>query len=685
VDAGFTTNGTTPVHVSALMGQRILILVSVDTGSDARDWGYVPVDSRYFATSYFIPYAPSGKRASEDMQLLVTPVYDGTTIYVDYDQDGVIDDNVTLNRLESWGFYDPDDMDNTGTHLFSDFDFTVVYGETRYADAGQTLAGYDWGYTLIPLDYLHYITALNITKTVFPPVVPYRSLVTFTLTVKSGNYTISDVDVYDILPVNCTYVQGSTTITHTDGTISHLDPTVSGQVITWDLDEEMEPYEILTVVFDSNASACAGFTYRDIAVANGTDPWGNFITPEAYGFVTVSCAGMVVGTLEDVTDPTPAPVPGVTVTLRNCTDGTVYALDVTDGNGLYSFIDLRGGLYCVFYNTSDPDLGSLLPKSDDDPTEPEVDPLSSSANFTLPENGYHRHDFQVALPVDLAIEKTGPATAFLGDKVAYNYTVTNEGLTDASYVEVVDDVCGNATYVSGDLDLDGELDPGESWLFQCTHTVDVLDPDPLVNTANVTTSDMDIDPSDDQDDWSVDLIRRRMDVDKTLTDPPGGVADINDTIVFTVTVANLGDTPLYTVPLNDTYDPSKLDYLSADPSPDSIDEGLGALLWNDLTGPGDLSPGENVTIAINFTAVGATEPGSTTNRGLVVNASLGEHGYISGEDSASLVIVREKPVGGEVMPPDLAPLRRAIEALLLAVAAAITATVLRIRARPGPV
>lgn len=663
VDPSFTTNGTIPVHISALEGQRILILISVDTGSGSRDWGYVPADSRYFAVAYYIPYAPSGKLNSKDMQLFVTPLFDGTIIYVDYDQDGVVDDNVTLNRLESWGFFDPADMDNTGTHLYSDFDFTVVYGETAYADSGGIHAGYDWGYTLIPLDYAHYTTALNVTKDVFPPAVPCGNNVTFTVTVKSGNYTISDVDVYDLLPDNFTYMHGSTTITHANGSVSHIDPSVNGQMVFWDLNEDMGPYKVLILEFVANVTDCPSDYYQNVVVANGTDPWGNVITPEAYAFIYVSSGGVITGTIKDVTDPTYIPVPGVDVALKNCTDDTLLVVSPTDGNGLYKFTELKAGEYCVFYNTSDPDLGFRVPISDDDPTEPVSDPLSTSADFFLLENGYYEHHFQVALPVDLVIEKTGPVNATMGQVITYNYTVTNEGDTDAVDVAVTDDVCGNATYVSGDADMDGEVDPGETWLFQCTHNVSLSDPNPLINTANVSTSDLDVDPSDNADDWSVTLFLWDMGVEKKLEHPPGGVAQLYDTVVFTVTITNLGNTYLLVVPLNDTYDPTKLDYMYADPPPNSTNEVKGVLLWSDLTGIEHLNPGANLTVEIVFTAIEPTAPNHTLNLATVVNASFGEFGNLTREDSAVVVIRAPAPVGGEVIPPDMDQLVRRLEEL----------------------
>jgi hypothetical protein len=62
------------------------------------------------------------------------------------------------------------------------------------------------------------------------------------------------------------------------------------------------------------------------------------------------------------------------------------------------------------------------------------------------------------------------------------------------------------TYVSGDTDNDGCIDPGETWTFEATYTVQAGDPDPLVNTATVSSDADDPDLSNNVATWSVDLI-----------------------------------------------------------------------------------------------------------------------------------------------------------------------------------
>ena len=353
----------------------------------------------------------------------------------------------------------------------------------------------------------------------------------------------------------------------------------------------------------------------------------------AFGRLTANA--VIVGSIMDISGDEPEPVPGVTVYLTNCTDGTILNDTSTRGDGLYYFLNLTTGEYCVHYDTGDGDLGDLIPYSDDDPTQPVMNPYSSSVNFSLPPQCLYEHNFMVSLPVDLNIQKTGPTSAIRGATITYTYTVINEGLTDAADVQVTDDVCGPITYMGGDTDGDSELDPGETWIYSCQHTVQPGDPDPLVNIVNVTTSDVDEDPSDDEDTWTVDLLSMGFIVEKTLES--SSMAFLGDTVVFKINITNNGDASFHTVPLNDTYDPTVLEYKTALPPPDDVTT-PGLLLWDDLTGAGSLTPGQSILVQVNYTAIGNSYPDVTVNHANVSRAAVGEGLYMHGYDNASLTV-----------------------------------------------
>lgn len=78
--------------------------------------------------------------------------------------------------------------------------------------------------------------------------------------------------------------------------------------------------------------------------------------------------------------------------------------------------------------------------------------------------------FRNVVKYDLAVDKTGPETAAPGQTITYSYAVTDAG--PASVVPTIkDDKTGTPTYVGGDTNGDGLLNPGETWLYQANYTV----------------------------------------------------------------------------------------------------------------------------------------------------------------------------------------------------------------------
>jgi hypothetical protein len=71
---------------------------------------------------------------------------------------------------------------------------------------------------------------------------------------------------------------------------------------------------------------------------------------------------------------------------------------------------------------------------------------------------------------DLAVDKSGPATATAGQRITYTYTVTNNGPAAVTPV-LSDDKTGAPVYQSGDTNNDGLIQQGEEWLYTAQYTV----------------------------------------------------------------------------------------------------------------------------------------------------------------------------------------------------------------------
>lgn len=99
---------------------------------------------------------------------------------------------------------------------------------------------------------------------------------------------------------------------------------------------------------------------------------------------------------------------------------------------------------------------------------------------------------EVSLPYEhagaLSVEKrASAATAVVGDVVTYTYAITNPGDGAVSGLALTDDRCAPVTFVDGDTDGDGRLDPGETWRYRCLQTMGA--PGSLVNIATATGTD----------------------------------------------------------------------------------------------------------------------------------------------------------------------------------------------------
>jgi uncharacterized repeat protein (TIGR01451 family) len=188
-------------------------------------------------------------------------------------------------------------------------------------------------------------------------------------------------------------------------------------------------------------------------------------------------------------------------------------------------------------------------------------------------------DVDVRCPLDIALTKTGPALAHVGDTVTYDFTVTNTGFVDLVNVNLVDPICDAGTLVlvtrgDGDaiLEIDQSADVGlqrEVWTYRCTRVVRATDPDPLPNTATVTGTDADNRTTVDTASWVVDLIHPAISIVKTAN--PVFVTD-SGPVTYTYVITNTGDTTLSNILV--------------------VDDILGA-----IGTVGSLAPGESLTMA----------------------------------------------------------------------------------------
>lgn len=143
--------------------------------------------------------------------------------------------------------------------------------------------------------------------------------------------------------------------------------------------------------------------------------------------------------------------------------------------------------------------------------------------------------------------KTAPASAHVGDEITYILTVTNPGNTPLAITGWVDDVCSATPTLTSRQGGDSLLDPGETWVYGCSHVVGEGDPGPLVNIATVTGADQLETSVHSTDRAPTDILKPAISVTKSATPR----VHVGDTVLYTMVVTNTGDAPLSSVHLTD--------------------------------------------------------------------------------------------------------------------------------------
>jgi len=422
---------------------------------------------------------------------------------------------------------------------------------------------------------------LTISKSDHPDQIHVGETTTYTIEVSAGMCCCEGIEVIDTLPHGLSYA-GNANLSP-DSVTSNPDGTTT---IIWHLDMDCcgcHPSDFLDGPCNDvhDGMDCDGCEPSPITItfdARGIDcgTWTNHVRARS----THYCCAIVAEAEEDTT--VIAPAIKITKSGPDCAhEGDIITYNFTVENiGCCDLYDVK---------VTDPLFGASwehyighLPKGgqvtfSQDYTIPEgaSDPLVNTATATgedelgLTVSGTDSHSVNILHP-GIAITKAGPDSAHVGDTITYTYTVTNPGDTPLSGVSVLDDRAGVASYVSGDTNGDGKLDPGETWIFTATYTIPAPSGD-ITNTATASGTDALGLLVTDTVSWTVDVLHPGIEVTKS-----GSLyAHEGDRIIYIITVKNTGDCDL-AVTVSDPL--------------------LGGIIWT-----GVLSPGASQVIARDYT------------------------------------------------------------------------------------
>ncbi len=380
-DGGIAATVTVPAGSSAeytgtsASGQRFfadapfyaMAVVDADETNNVHDWGFSLVPSLGLTGQSVIGFAPGTEDLSQaDMSpVWVTAVAD-TTVCVDFDRDGTIDQTTPLDRLESLRITDTGDNDMTGALIYSindpNGDNAPTICDSTGDDDTQTDIAPVWGQN--PATSTTGAPAIDIGTTVLAVPKYAVSKRTELLIDADGSTTISpgdtvlfriEVDNYGALPLN--------DATLTDSMPAELDYDPNNSDSGWvcggsPLVCQLGPFSL--AAFSTQAYDLAAVIPED-AVSVSTientvtlDP-GTGEPPADGGTATPVRTARLGDRIwndlngDGVQDAGEPGIADVTVELRDgtCTPGGDCPTTTTDGTGAYAFTGLTAGDYTV--------------------------------------------------------------------------------------------------------------------------------------------------------------------------------------------------------------------------------------------------------------------------------------------------------------------------------------------------
>jgi uncharacterized repeat protein (TIGR01451 family) len=320
-----------------------------------------------------------------------------------------------------------------------------------------------------------------------------------------------------------------------------LSDTVGGVAVSGGPIASLAPGAVDTSTFTGSytvtqADIDAG-SFVNTATVTGTPPSGPDVSDPDDETVTLEQAPAL--SIEKTGDVGPIPLGDsidYTITVTNSGNVTLHNVTVTDP--LLGISQNVGTLAPQAFQVIN---GTYGPVTLNDLPGPVVNTATAVSDEAGPVDD--DHSVEVYGNPELTIEKTGDAGPVrIGESINYMITVTNTGDVPLNNVTVTDPLLG----ISQNL---GTLNPSDVRVINGTYgpVVERDRPGPIVNTATADSDETE--PVDDEHSVPIYVPVPSLAIDK---DGPG-VAEIGDTIVYTITVTNNGDVDLTNVTLTDPF------------------------------------------------------------------------------------------------------------------------------------
>jgi uncharacterized repeat protein (TIGR01451 family) len=311
-------------------------------------------------------------------------------------------------------------------------------------------------------------------------------------------------------------------------------------------------------------------------------------------------------------DPVPAAITGVTASCGTPTGGAVCGAINLAGNDVTSAITmLPAGASVTFTigGAAPADAATLTNTATITPPTGVTDPDNSNNNSSVATT--------VSAQADLAVVKSGPATAVPGTTVTYSIAVTNNGPDSALAVQLADPTLAGLAFVSASTPCQagfpcalGDLPNGASTLVSATFAVAANASGSVVNTASVSSPTPDPDSSNNTSTVTTPVVVAATSADLSLVKTGPASAAAGGTVIYTIVVANHGPDAVPDAVIADPT-PAGLGFVSASaPCAGGFPCALGAL-----------ANGASISLSVTY-AIDTGFSGSIVNTASVSSATV---------------------------------------------------------------
>lgn len=456
---------------------------SIDAGLRISDWGYSLAPNNLLDNEYFLGWAPAyafsvlpfdpGNGGDDRSGLFITAAQDNTIIFVDEDVNGVPDQTISLDRLQTAyvtssnvGALNDDDLSQA--RIYATGPYAMAYGQNPDNSAISDGPALDLGYTVLPTSDRWFDLVLDVDKSANPTLLAAETIgaiTTFTVRAYSQSFSVDELVIVDTLPAGMEYVAGFTIVTLPDNTTvtgptADDGNTTGATTMTW---SEVDVFGAFANLAENQAISISfrarttvdtfleGALATNNVVASGSRTVQGIeqvFTATDFAFVTFSDSSLAITKTSDV-DPLAFPGDTITYTVNILNDGVAPLTNISVYDALPDGVTYGSGTV-VF-----PPMGSAA-------TNPAPGLISASDGYSL----------AVGESLVLTI------TAIVDDPLATSISeLTNQACATSDEIRLplcadVTDPVSNPSVETGqvgdlvwlDVDGDGIKDPGEPGL-----------------------------------------------------------------------------------------------------------------------------------------------------------------------------------------------------------------------------